>query len=386
MATAVYLADPYTVSFTSNAVTITWGSGLRGPVTFEASNIDYKTFSNTRLVTISSGHNDDTTVDSTVATNTGGFATAALLIAYITANIIPAGSVIQLNPGTGITLTPNPITGTGSIATAADYSNASNITSGTLAAARLPTISLTSDVTGSLVAGTGATTIANNAVTTAKINNNAVTLAKLATQAATTLLGNATGGAAVPAALTVTTPIAFSGSSVIHATAGTAGTYAYPTSITTDATGHVTSVTAGSASALPFMNAYRAAYGTTALTNIPFTVFDNDSSGNITWNSGTSEFTLAAGTYLLTATVGLSGIADPGASFGAQWIHVNGGGAGIGPTLTLGYGNFGAYTGDWTGTPSCQFIRTFASSATLSFKPYSTQTFAETNVSILKIA
>lgn len=57
---------------------------------------------------------------------------------------------------------------------------------------------LTGDVTTS--AGAAATTIANNAVTTAKINANAVTLAKLATQAAGTVLNNATGSAAVPTA------------------------------------------------------------------------------------------------------------------------------------------------------------------------------------------
>jgi len=56
---------------------------------------------------------------------------------------------------------------------------------------------LSGDVTTS---GTLATTIANNAITTAKINANAVTLAKLATQSDKTLLANISGGAAVPTA------------------------------------------------------------------------------------------------------------------------------------------------------------------------------------------
>lgn len=59
-------------------------------------------------------------------------------------------------------------------------------------------------LTGAVTAtgpGAAAATIAANAVTTAKIGDNQVTLAKLATQAAATILANATGGAAVPTAV-----------------------------------------------------------------------------------------------------------------------------------------------------------------------------------------
>jgi hypothetical protein len=58
---------------------------------------------------------------------------------------------------------------------------------------------LTGDVTTS---GGTATTIANDAVTTAKILNSNVTLAKLANIADQTILGNNTGGSAAPVALT----------------------------------------------------------------------------------------------------------------------------------------------------------------------------------------
>jgi hypothetical protein len=59
---------------------------------------------------------------------------------------------------------------------------------------------LTGDVTAS--AGSNATSIASNAVTTAKILDANVTLAKLANIADQTILGNNTGGAAAPVALT----------------------------------------------------------------------------------------------------------------------------------------------------------------------------------------
>lgn len=74
------------------------------------------------------------------------------------------------------------------------------------------------------LASTGALTIANNAITTAKIAGNAVTLAKLATQADQTILGNVSGGAAVPVALTQAQVITFLGS--IAASSALDGTFA----------------------------------------------------------------------------------------------------------------------------------------------------------------
>ena len=65
---------------------------------------------------------------------------------------------------------------------------------GFLQAGQFP--ALTGDVT--TTAGALATTIASNAVTTAKINNAAVTYAKIQNASANTLLGNPTGSGATP--------------------------------------------------------------------------------------------------------------------------------------------------------------------------------------------
>ena len=52
-------------------------------------------------------------------------------------------------------------------------------------------------------AGITATQLATDAVTTIKVQNNAITLAKMATQADQTVLGNVSGGAAVPTAVSI---------------------------------------------------------------------------------------------------------------------------------------------------------------------------------------
>ena len=52
-------------------------------------------------------------------------------------------------------------------------------------------------------AGISATQLATDAVTTVKVQNNAITLAKMATQADQTVLGNVSGGTAVPTAVPI---------------------------------------------------------------------------------------------------------------------------------------------------------------------------------------
>lgn len=75
------------------------------------------------------------------------------------------------------------------------------------------TIILTGDVTGS---GTGSfsTVIANNAITTVKVNNSAITYAKMQNEVASTLLGNPTALSAAPSEITLNATLSFSGSSL----------------------------------------------------------------------------------------------------------------------------------------------------------------------------
>lgn len=122
----------------------------------------------------------------------------ALRIAVTNGNGVSGNPTIDIDAGY---LGQASITTLGTITTGVWNGTAINLAS--FATGILPSTSfpaLTGDVTTS--AGSVATTIANNAITTVKINANAVTLAKLATQADQTILGNNSGGAAVPSALT----------------------------------------------------------------------------------------------------------------------------------------------------------------------------------------
>jgi hypothetical protein len=83
--------------------------------------------------------------------------------------------------------------------------------------AQLKRAALTGDVTAG--ADSNATTIANDAVTTAKILDAAVTLAKLASIATDRLLGRDTAGSGVPEEVSLTNGLAFTGSGSIGITA-----------------------------------------------------------------------------------------------------------------------------------------------------------------------
>lgn len=88
--------------------------------------------------------------------------------------------------------------------------DADAIASGTLAAGRMP--AFTGDVTTS--AGSVSTTIANNAVTTAKIADGQVTKAKIENISASKLLGRGDSGSGAPQELTVGTGLSVSGTTM----------------------------------------------------------------------------------------------------------------------------------------------------------------------------
>jgi hypothetical protein len=79
-------------------------------------------------------------------------------------------------------------------------------------ASALQTLAMTGDVTSA--ANSFATTIANNAVTTAKINDAAVTYAKIQNVGAASLLGNPTGGSTAASEITLGATLSFSGTSL----------------------------------------------------------------------------------------------------------------------------------------------------------------------------
>jgi len=76
--------------------------------------------------------------------------------------------------------------------------------------------------------------------------------------------------------------------SVTHDTFGTAGTYAYPSSITTNATGHVTSITAGSAPVTPSDATITLTAGAGLITGGAFTL-DQAANETITFNIGSGD-------------------------------------------------------------------------------------------------
>ncbi len=106
---------------------------------------------------------------------------------------------------------PGPITVAkiNGVALGATTATAGNLLVGT--GAGWLSVTVSADAT---LSGAGVITIANNAITTAKIAAAAVTYAKIQNETASTLLGNPTGGATAPAEITLGATLTFSGTSL----------------------------------------------------------------------------------------------------------------------------------------------------------------------------
>jgi len=143
------------------------------------------------------------TVTSVAATASGLLAVAGTPTVAPTVGLATAAANTMLGNGTAGAAVPTALsaaaarTNMGLVAIASSGS-AADLSAGIIPDARMP--DLTGDVT--TTEGAVATSIAANAVVTAKILDANVTLAKIATQADQTILGNNTGGAASPVALT----------------------------------------------------------------------------------------------------------------------------------------------------------------------------------------
>jgi len=147
---------------------------------------------------------------------------------------------------------------------------------------------------GSISAGTVTLTRQGLAAVTFAINNSEITNgAGYITSASLPTVGNGTLTVQGTGALggTGTFTANQSGNSTIsvtHDAFGTAGTYAYPSSITTNSTGHITSITAGSAPATPSDATITLAAGGGLTTGGAFTL-DQAADETITFNIGSGD-------------------------------------------------------------------------------------------------
>lgn len=260
-----------------------------------------------------------------------------------------AGSVTQINTGTGLTGGPITTSGTISIApgtanTLAGFDNSGlfsgvtvgtglSLSGGTLTAtgAGSGTVTTTGspasgnlskfsgatsitngDLSGDITtSGTLATTIANNAVTTAKINAAAVTYAKIQNEGASTLLGNPTGSPAAPAEITLGATLAFVSSAL--------QTIAFTGDVTTPANSVATTLATvngnvgsfGSSTSIPNFTVNGKGLITAAGSNVVIapagTLTGTTLAANVVTSSLTSVGTLATLTVTATITGSVSG-------------------------------------------------------------------------------
>jgi trimeric autotransporter adhesin len=222
----------WTTPTTGTVTSVATGSGLTGGTITSTGTISVATNGITNALfrqsaantivgnpTGSTANVTDITLGSTLSFVSGGLQTTALSGDITTSanSFVTTLATVNSNVGTFTALTVN---GKGLVTAATN-------------------LALTGDVTGTASGSSLATTIANNAVTTVKINNAAVTYAKIQNESANTLLGNPTGSPAAPSEITLGTDLSFVAGAITHTNSGvTTGTY---NQVTVDAQGHVTS-------------------------------------------------------------------------------------------------------------------------------------------------
>ena len=127
------------------------------------------------------------------------------------------GDIQQISLGTGLSFSGSNLQVTGFLPTT--LTSANIIVGNNLGIATA--VAMSGDTT---INNTGAVTISNDAVTTAKILNSNVTYAKIQNVAATRLLGNSTGSPAAPEEITLGTNLSFTGTT-LNAAGGGGYTY-----------------------------------------------------------------------------------------------------------------------------------------------------------------
>jgi hypothetical protein len=124
-----------------------------------------------------------------------------------------SGDIQQISLGTGLSFSGANLQVTGYVPTT--LTSANIIVGNNLGVATA--VAMSGDTT---INNTGAVTISNDAVTTAKILNSNVTYAKIQNVAATRLLGNSTGSPAAPEEITLGTNLSFTGTTLNAAGGG----------------------------------------------------------------------------------------------------------------------------------------------------------------------
>jgi hypothetical protein len=282
-----------------NSSQITNSSGVTGAFVTDALNTlnsgKLSTTLNDGLIIVGNGSNVATAVamsgDATIS-NTGAVTLASVGTAgtYGSATQVPVLTTDAQGRVTGVTNTAI----TGFVPTSLTSANILVGNGSNIATA----VAMSGDIA---ISNTGATTIQNDAVTTAKILNSNVTFGKIENVAATSLLGNSTGSPAAPQNITLGTNLSFTGTT-LNAAGG--GGYTYLGIILSADTSY-NKAALGGANYL-YIQTNSATSRAITIDNTGFAAndflvlsFAQTSLGTVTFNIGTASYTGNRGTTYL---------------------------------------------------------------------------------------